>query len=64
MHFNEQSLIWMKYAQERRLSGVLESDNGAADLHKVSALQLISYDISVVTFFLYFLECYNNNTVN
>lgn len=53
MHFNEQSLIWMKYAQEHRLSGVLQSDDGAADLHKVSALQLISYDISVVTFFIF-----------
>lgn len=46
----------MKYAQERRLSGVLQSDDGAADLHKVSALQLISYDISVVTFFYIFLS--------
>lgn len=63
MHFNEQSLIWMKYAQERRRSGVLQLDDGAADLHKVLALQLTSYDIGVVTFFLYFLECYNNNTV-
>lgn len=32
---------------------MLQLDDGAADLHKVSALQLISYDISVVTFFFY-----------
>lgn len=56
MHFNEQSLIWMKYAQERRLSGVLQLDDGAADLHKVSALQLTSYDIGVVTFLYIFLS--------
>lgn len=32
---------------------MLQSDDGAADLHKVSALQLISYDVSVVTFFIF-----------
>lgn len=35
---------------------MLQSDDGAADLHKVSALQLISYDVSVVTFFYIFLS--------